>query len=377
MARAPAGETTEAPPEAERLGDFPHPRETRDLLGHAAAERALAQAFASGRMHHAWLLAGRAGIGKATLAYRLARHVLAQPGERDPAGQSLAVPAGASAARQIAAQAHPGLLVLRRPWDLRTKRFATGIPVDEVRRLRSFLGLTAEGGGWRVVIVDSADDLNLNAANALLKSLEEPPPRALFLIVSAQPSRLLPTIRSRCRRLDLQPLGPQDLRQAADAAMRAAGVEPPKGEEWPQLERLAQGSVRTLLQLADGGVDLWRRTAQLLARLPEVDWPAAHGLADQLATDAQEQRFETFFGLLLDALARLVRLRASGAGRAEGGTEAEQTVAGRLIPEGRLPAWAELWQAIVADKADAEELNLDRKALILRTLARLEAAARS
>jgi len=377
MARAPAGETTEAPPEAERLGDFPHPRETRDLLGHAAAERALAQAFASGRMHHAWLLAGRAGIGKATLAYRLARHVLAQPGERDPAGQSLAVPAGASAARQIAAQAHPGLLVLRRPWDLRTKRFATGIPVDEVRRLRSFLGLTAEGGGWRVVIVDSADDLNLNAANALLKSLEEPPPRALFLIVSAQPSRLLPTIRSRCRRLDLQPLGPQDLRQAADAAMRAAGVEPPKGEEWPQLERLAQGSVRTLLQLADGGVDLWRRTAQLLARLPEVDWPAAHGLADQLATDAQEQRFETFFGLLLDALARLVRLRASGAGRAEGGTEAEQAVAGRLIPEGRLPAWAELWQAIVADKADAEELNLDRKALILRTLARLEAAARS
>jgi len=377
MARAPAGETTEAPPEAERLGDFPHPRETRDLLGHAAAERALAQAFAGGRMHHAWLLAGRAGIGKATLAYRLARHVLAQPGERDPAGQSLAVPAGASAARQIAAQAHPGLLVLRRPWDLRTKRFATGIPVDEVRRLRSFLGLTAEGGGWRVVIVDSADDLNLNAANALLKSLEEPPPRALFLIVSAQPSRLLPTIRSRCRRLDLQPLGPQDLRQAADAAMRAAGVEPPKGEEWPQLERLAQGSVRTLLQLADGGVDLWRRTAQLLARLPEVDWPAAHGLADQLATDAQEQRFETFFGLLLDALARLVRLRASGAGRAEGGTEAEQAVAGRLIPEGRLPAWAELWQAIVADKADAEELNLDRKALILRTLARLEAAARS
>ncbi len=372
MARAPAVEATEALPEADRLGGFPHPRETRDLLGHEAAEQALAQAFAAGRMHHAWLLTGRAGIGKGTLAYRLARHVLARADERDPAGKSLAVPAGSSAARQIAAQAHPGLLVLRRPYDPRSKRFATGIPVDEVRRLRSFLGLTAEGGGWRVVIVDSADDFNLNAANALLKSLEEPPPRALFLIVSAQPSRLLPTIRSRCRRLDLAPLPAQDLRQAAETAMRAAGVDPPKPEEWLQLERLADGSVRTLLQLADGGVDLYRRIAQLLARLPDVDWPATHVLADSLAGDAQEQRFETFFGLLLDTLARLVRLRASG----KGGTEAELTVAARLIPEERLPAWAGLWQAIVADKADADELNLDRKALILRSLARLEAAAR-
>ena len=245
--------------------------------------------------------------------------------------------------------------------------------MDEVRRLRSFLGLTAESGGWRVVIVDSADELNVNAANALLKSLEEPPPRALFLLVSAQPSRLLPTIRSRCRRLDLQPLADQDLRQAAEAAMRAADVEPPSPEQWLQLERLAEGSVRTLLQLADGGVDLYRRIAQVLARLPDVDWPAAHALADQLATDAQEQRFETFFGLLLDTLARLVRLRAS----ASGGAEAELALATRLIPAARLSAWAALWQAIVADKADADELNLDRKALVMRTLARIEAAARA
>jgi DNA polymerase-3 subunit delta' len=368
MARAPAAQEIEAPPEADRLGDFPHPRETRDLIGHEAAERALAQAFAGGRMHHAWLLAGRSGIGKATLAYRLARHVLAKPGERDPAGGSLAVPATASAARQVAALAHPGLLVLRRPWDGRTKRLATGIPVDEVRRLRSFLGLTAEGGGWRVVIVDSADELNLNAANALLKSLEEPPPRALFLLVSAQPSRLLPTVRSRCRRLDLQPLTDQHLRQAAEAAMRAAEVDPPGPEQWLQLERLAEGSVRMALQLANGGVDLHQRIARIFSRLPEVDWPSAHALADGLATDAQEQRFETFFALFLDMLARLVRLRASGTG----GAEAE--LAARLIPATRLAVWAGLWQAIVADKADADELNLDRKALIMRSLARLQSA---
>jgi DNA polymerase-3 subunit delta' len=373
MARAPAVEATELAPEADRLGDFPHPRETRDLFGQQVAERTLAQAFAGGRMHHAWMLTGRAGIGKATLAYRLARHALARPGERDAAGVSLAVPAGASAARQVAALAHPGLLVLRRPYDLKTKRIATGIPVDEVRRLRLFLGLTAEGGGWRVVIVDSADELNVNAANALLKSLEEPPPRALFLLVSSQPSRLLPTIRSRCRRLDLAPLEPEDLRRAAEAAMRAADVDPPAPEQWAELERLAEGSVRTALQLANGGVDLYRRVAQIFARLPDVDWPAAHALADQLSGDAQEQRFETCFGLLLDMLARLVRLRASGSG----GADAEAALAVRLITEARLAAWAELWQAIVEDKADADELNLDRKALIVRSLARLEAAARS
>ena len=156
--------------------------------------------------------------------------------------------------------------------------------------------------------------------------------------------------------------------------MRAAGVDPPKGRRsgrswsgWPR------AACARLLQLADGGVDLCAaHRADLLARLPEVDWPAVHVLADQLATDAQEQRFETFFGLLLDMLARLVRLRASGSG----GAEAELALAARLIPEAQLPAWAELWQAIVADKADAEELNLDRKALILRTFARIEAAAR-
>src|SRR5262245_36587706 len=370
MARAPAVQETEIPPEADRLGDFPHPRETRDLVGQEAAERTLAQAFAGGRMHHAWLLAGRAGIGKATLAYRLARHVLARPQERDPAAQSLQVPRASSAARQVAAMAHPGLLVLRRPYDLRSKRFAASIPIDEVRRLRSFLGLTAEAGGWRVVIVDSADELYVNAANALLKSLEEPPPRALFLLVSSQPSRLLPTIRSRCRRLDLPPLAPESLRQAVEAAARAADIDPPAAGQWPQLERLAEGSVRVALQLANGGVELFEGVARIFARLPEVDWPSAHALADSLRGD--EQRFETFFGRLLDLLARLVRLRASGSG----GADAELALAARLIPEGGLPAWAELWQAILRDKSDADELNLDRKALIVRTFARIEVAAR-
>jgi DNA polymerase III subunit delta' len=362
----------EALPEADRLGDFPHPRETGELFGHATAEAMLAQAFAGGRLHHAWLLAGRAGIGKATLAYRMARHLLAKPEERDPAAGTLHVPPGSAAARQVGQLAHPGLLVLRRPYDLKSKRLLSIISVDEVRRLRGFLGLTAGEGGWRVVIVDSADELNANAANALLKSLEEPPPRALFLLVTSQPSGLLPTIRSRCRRLDLQPLDAESLRRAAETALASAGMKAPPADKWPQLARLADGSVRAALQLATGGIELNERVEQIFSRLPGIDWPALHALADALTAEAQQPRYEMFFTLLLDQLARLVRAGASGQG-----SSAETALAARLIPPARQPAWASLWQAIVRDKIDADALNLDRKALIVRTFASIEAASQS
>jgi DNA polymerase III subunit delta' len=372
MARASAVQEIEAVPEADRLEGFPHPRETRALLGHEAVERMLAEAFASGRIHHAWLLTGRAGVGKATLAYRFARHVLARPNERDPAGTALHLDAASTTARQVTALSHPGLLVLRRPYDVRSKRLATAIPVDEVRRLKSFLGLTAGEDAWRVVIVDTADELNVNAANALLKSLEEPPRRALFILVASEPSALLPTIRSRCRRLNLHPLALQPLRAAAEAALTVAGVDHPQEDQWRQLEPLAGGSVRRVLQLiASGGLELQQRIAGMFEALPQIDWTAAHALADTLSAPAQEQRFEAFFELFLDRLAGLARTRATGYG-----TAADQGLAARLIPESKLPHWAALWEAVLRDRADVDELNLDRKALIMRAFARLEDTAR-
>jgi DNA polymerase-3 subunit delta' len=376
MARAPAVQETEAPPEADRLDAFPHPRATRALFGHESAEADLAQAFAGGRMHHAWLLAGREGIGKATLAYRLARHVLARPDERDAFGQSLEVAPESTAARQVAALSHPGLLVLRRPWDVRAKRFAGSITIDEVRRLKSFLGLTAGEGAWRVVIVDAADDLNINAANALLKALEEPPTRALFLLVSSEPSRLLATIRSRSRRLDLAPLAPAPLQRAVAAALAAADMEMPPDNDWARLQRLAKGSVRRALQLsASGGLELYERIEAVLAALPKVDWTAAHALSDQLALAANEQRFEAFYDLLLDTLARLAVVRTRGQGE-QGGEADERALAARLMPEHRLSAWATVWEQVLRDKTEAQELNLDRKALILGAFAKLEDVAR-
>ncbi len=371
MARARAAQESETLPEADRLEGFPHPRETRALFGQDAGERVLAEAFAAGRMHHAWLLTGRQGIGKATLAYRLAKHALANPKERAASGCSLAIGSETTTNRQVVAQAHPGLLVLRRPCDPRSRRFATSIPVDEVRRLRPFLGLTGAQDGWRVVIVDSADELNGNAANALLKSLEEPPQRTLFLLIASEPSRILPTIRSRCRRLDLAPLGGSDLERAVEAAYAATEAAPPQ-VGFGELRKLAKGSVRAALQLAgNGGLELYRQIEAIFAGLPEVDWLAAHTLSDQLTSAGNEQRLDAFYDLFLDYLAGLARAAAKG-----GGEAGLQALARRLIDPGRLTAWAALWQGVLRDRNEAARLNLDRKAVLLAALARLEALAR-
>lgn len=377
MARAPAVAEIEVLPEADRLDGYPHPRETINLYGHEEAERRFADVFAGGRMHHAWLITGPEGIGKATLAYRIARFLLARADERDMFGASLAVPDDASASRQVRALSHPGLLVVRRPYDTQKKRVRTEITVDEVRRLKSFLGLTSDADAWRVVIVDPADDLNANAANALLKSLEEPPERTVFLLIAQSPGALLPTIRSRCRTLGLQPLESGSLRKAVAQAIAASAEDvgasaAPEPGEWELLERLAGGSVRRVLALKGaGGLALYKRLDAALSALPKVDWTAIHTLSDELASPAAEQRFELFYELLFAEIARSLRASA-GVGPAPD----EQKNARRLTPEANLASWAELWETVVAEKAQTLALNLDRKSLILDTFARLERAAR-
>jgi DNA polymerase-3 subunit delta' len=258
--------------------------------------------------------------------------------------------------------------VLRRPWDARAKRHAAFIPVDEVRRLRGFLGHTIDAGVWRVVIVDSLDELNANAANALLKSLEEPPPRTVFLLLTAEPGRLLPTIRSRCRLLDLSPLPASDLLQAATAALAAGDHPAPQFSD--QLLALAAGSVRRLLVLSHAdGLKLHATVERILTALPQVDWSAAHALADELASPAAEQRFEIFCDLLLAAIARAVRAAATEQAQAGAGGLAQ------IISTAGPAHWAELWEGIIAEKADVMALNLDRRAFILGVLGRLSTAS--
>ncbi len=373
MARAALSADTEVLPEADRLDGFPHPRLTARLYGHGAADAMLAAALASGQMHHAWLITGPEGIGKATLAYRFARAALARPEDRDLFGDTLDVGADTPAARQVAALSHPGLCVIRRGYDQKAKRFAASISVDDVRRVRSFLSLSAEENGWRVVIVDSADEMNLNAANALLKSLEEPPRRTVFLIVSAAPGRLLATIRSRCRVLPLSALGAEDLTSAASAALASDGKLLPSEADSSKLRALAGGSVRRFLALQEGGgLALQERIDKILLSLPALDQRAAHALSDELQGAAQEQKFALFFDLLMAAIARLIRTQATGQGDPEA-----KALAARLIGPARLATFAELWETLARDKAEALALNLDRRSLILATLARLADGSRS
>lgn len=360
-------------PEADRLEGFQHPRETEQLFGHSDAEQQLLQAFSSGRMHHGWLFAGPAGIGKATLAYRFARFVLADAGERDMFGSSLAVGSETVAARQVLSQSHPGLLVIRRPFDTKAKRFMASIPVDEVRRVRGFLSHRGAEDAWRVVIVDSADELNVNAANAILKSLEEPPERTVFLLISSQPGRLLNTIRSRCRRMELNAPTPADQMAAVRQAIAAVEDEMPEDEQLEKLIGLSGGSIRRALSLKGlGGLELAQRVDEMFADLPRLRWGKVHALAEELAPQAADERFEVFFGFVMERLADLIKSRAGVPNRVD---QRRADLAQRLIGEGQLASWAGLWETLARLKTDAAALNLDRKAFILDMAGRLEAAA--
>ena len=351
----------EGNPESDRFDDAPHPRETLAFIGNAAAERELLDAYRRNRMAQAWIIGGPEGVGKATLAWRLARFLLANPEPGAAAAQTaenLAVGADHPAARRIASLALSDIFLLRREWNDKAKpaKHFTEIRVDEVRRLIHAFHQASGTGGWRVAIVDCADDLNRNAANALLKLIEEPPARSLFLLVAHQPGRILPTIRSRCRRLMLAPLGQSDI----VAAVRALG---PPWSEAPasQLEAAAaraDGSVREALRLlGEDALAFDANIERLFERLPQVDWLGAHMLADKLTGRDNEAAYETFMRALerhLDA-----RVRA---------------LAGAGAPAARLAGFARAWDEIRGAARETEVFNFDRKALVLSIFERLAQA---
>ncbi len=328
----------------------PLPRDNPLLLGHEAAEALLSDAMASGRMHHAWLITGPKGVGKATLAFRLARHILS--GHRHMGTMEPNHPVF----RRVAAGTHADLLTVEREWDEKRKKLRGEIVIDTVRGVAGFLRLTAAEGGWRVVIVDGAEDINRNAANALLKVLEEPPPRTVIILVCAAAGRLLTTIRSRCRRLRLSKL--------TDAL-----VEELLGKYLPDLaansrERvaaLAEGSIGRALQLAEGdGLPAAELVGRVLEALPHPRVQLADDVADALGRS--EDAFTTFMDLLRAAIASAVRETARGQ------PDPDQT---RLIGARPLDGWVEIWQALGALQTETEDLYLDKRQAIANTVAML------
>ena len=326
----------------------PAPRENPFLLGHAAAEAVIEEAIRAGRIHHAWLLTGPEGVGKATLAYRFARRLLAGP---QAAAASVNDPAS-PVFRRVAAGTHADLLTIEREWDDKRRRLRSEIVVDSARDVADFLRLTPAEGGWRIVVVDGAEHLNRNAANALLKVLEEPPPRAVLLLVCASPGRLLPTIRSRCRRLRLGELGRADMERVLAHCL--PDVDP---AERTALAALSGAPGRALALAEEQGVEVAALVADVLRAAPNVPLLRAYEVADKLARS--DAGFAAFMGLLRDAISAAVRNAARG--QADAGQH-------RLAGLKPLAEWGDLWHALTRLQDDTERFNLDKRHAIVSSL---------
>jgi DNA polymerase-3 subunit delta' len=356
-------------PEADCAEGAVHPRLTETLFGHEAAQDRFLDAFNSGRLHHAWLITGPPGIGKATLAWRLARFLLTMPVEADaglfgdPAPATTLDPQPDTALlSRMAALSEPGLFLLRRGVDEKTKKLRSVITVDEVRALKGFFALSRPDGGRRVVIIDAADEMNTNAANALLKQLEEPPKDTVFLLISHMPARLLPTIRSRCRVLACTRL--QDAEMTA--ALSQLLPEEPEDSR-AALAALSDGSPGTALRMqTHDGVALGREINGLLATMPGVDRMRALGLATRLAARGAEAERDLCLDLLDHAMARLARLGILG-GDDPLSHLSPTPQAGRR--------WAEAQQGESARVRRGLAVNLDPHALILDMVLRIDKLA--
>ena len=327
---------------------LPPPRENPHLAGHQAAQSAMQSALHGGRLHHAWLITGPEGVGKATLAFRFARRLLA-------GGMTLEMPPTDPVFRRVAAATHADLLTIEREWDEKKKRLKKQIAVDSVRQIPKFLQLTPAEGGWRVVILDGAEDVNPASANALLKVLEEPPARAILILVCSAPGRLLPTIRSRCRQLALAPLDDADM-----ATLLTEALPTLNAAERQTLITLAEGSPgRALALIEDGGLALHAMVEEALDAAPNFPLLRAYEFADRLRDQAP---FETFMGLLHRAIARALTAQARGTP-----SQAQSRLA-NLHPA---RAWPEITDRLTRLATETEALNLDRRQAIVAGLALL------
>jgi DNA polymerase III subunit delta' len=355
----------------------PHPRETSVLFGQNEAEQEFLQAYGSNRLHHGWLLTGPQGVGKATLAWRIARFLLAtSPADEGgmfgdlPPPQSLDIDPDHPVARRILAGAEPGLASVTRSANDKG-RMRDRIVVDDVRKLNRFFGLSAADGGHRVVIVDTADEMNVNAANALLKMLEEPPAKTTLILVSHQPSRLLATIRSRCRTLRLSPLSADDMQ----SALEQTNTQTPEQSEY--LAALASGSVGAALRLINlGGLQIYAELIAILNTLPRLDRTRALALAEAAAQRGASEKFELLLTLIDTALARLARTGAIGQPPTPEAAPGEATALARLASEpqkGR--AWAEVAATITARARHGQAVNLDPASLVLDTFFKMQETA--
>jgi DNA polymerase III subunit delta' len=358
-----APKTLETGPESDRFDDTQHPRETYNFFGHAETERQFILSYLSGQLPQAYIICGPPGVGKATLAWRIARFLLANLDPAAAAGEGRAdlfVAPDHPVSRQLAVMAHPDLVLLRREWNEKGKRFFTDIRVEDVRRAIHMFQQAAGRGGYRICILDCAEDLNPSSANALLKLIEEPPPRSLFLIVAHRPGRMLATLRSRCWKVLLNPLA------AADIGQLVVALGPPwsaAGEaKLAAAIARAHGSIHNILRLLDDrGIELDTYLGRMLDDLPRIDWSKVHALADRVTARHNGNDYETMLAAIDAWLDSRVR---------HGARTFQVDCARRLAP------YALVWEKLAEAARETEVFNLDKRPFVLSLFADLAAAAR-
>lgn len=351
-----------------------------DLQGHEEAEQMFLDAFNSDRLHHAWLVTGPRGIGKAALAHKMARFLMHNPpeGNAGPSlfgdvlektqAESLNTDPYSGINKVITAGGHGDIVVIERTPDEKTGKMKAEIGVNNVRVLQNFFAKTSTEGGWRVAIVDSADEMNRNAANALLKSLEEPPKNALLILLAHAPGKLLPTITSRCRQMRLSPLPDQAV--TAILSKQHPDLSP---DEVAGYAILSEGSPGYALKLVENqGLELYIQILESLAAMPRMNVPLAHKLADSLSLKKDEQKYVLFGELLTRFISRLTRHVAHlDQGGPSDASPVRPVLTGELelmAEMGRrisLDQWVDLWEK-VSHKMGL--INLDRKQVVLNIL---------
>ncbi|MDX9689886.1 MAG: DNA polymerase III subunit delta' [Alphaproteobacteria bacterium] len=322
------------------------PHQCTQLVGHRQAFDEVVKAFSSGKMHHAWLIVGEEGIGKATFAY-MAAHYILSGGENNPMQFNTEHPT----ARLILAESHPDLLVIRRPVDEKTGAMKASIPVEEARKLAPFLSLTPANGKYRVALIDEAHTLGRNAQNAILKMIEEPPSNAFIFLTTTTTGMMLPTIKSRCRVLALNSLTQSEIMTILSRQM----IEIPDGIDKTRLAELAGGSVGKALRIIESEiVPLYDEAIAMLCALPQIDVIRLHELGDKIAKKAEIDRYSILSELIVETIQRTI----SSLARGQGG---RHPLAKVLVNKGGLEQALALWDTARERLASAEASNLDKK----------------
>ena len=349
--------TTPEYPEADRAPGCAHPRESYGLIGHQAAEGQFISAKDSGRLHHAWLISGPKGIGKATLAYRMIRAML---GGESLLSNSLDIPSTDSIAQRIEAQGHGNLFVLKRPYNEKTKKLRSEIPVDSVRSMSSFFENTpSEDRLPRIALIDTMDEMNRSAENAILKTLEEPPANALIILLANSPGRLLPTIRSRCLSLPLRPISSSEIKNWLEAQVKEA----------PQIidaaVGLSRGGPGKAIALAQNADYVLKPLTHFLSSLERNDASADHILSNMLAARDKSDARDLFWDCLQDVLQEQASFTVTG----------EWNSAFKPLPTTKSPeAWMALWKKVSQWQTVESAINMDKKTVMLTALSEIRAA---